>query len=107
MRSRSLSMERYKLLIDILLNKTISLAERDDAAIDLAEFDEDIVISTLIKVAQDHLENYILLSSCGTSFAEIILKRNPTYAEIQAYKEKIKSFAQPARSEAEALINYG
>lgn len=41
MRSRSLFMDRYKLLINILLDKTISLAERDDAAIDLAEFNED------------------------------------------------------------------
>ncbi len=43
-------MKQYKLLINILLDKTRSLAERDDAAIDLAEFDEDIVFSTLIKL---------------------------------------------------------
>ena len=36
-------MERYELLIDVLLNKTISLAERDDAAMGLAEFDEDLL----------------------------------------------------------------
>lgn len=64
-----------------------------------------IVISTLIKVAQDHLENYIILSSCGISFAEIILQRDLTHAEIQAYKKITRSFVQPARSEAEALID--
>ena len=39
------------LLIEILLDSNASLAERDDAAIDLSSFDEDAVLIALIEIS--------------------------------------------------------
>lgn len=61
-------------LVAILLDTAASLAERDEAAMDLAEHDQALPV--LIKIASDPTENSILTSSCGASIAEIWRRRD-------------------------------
>ncbi len=56
-------------LIEILLDQHAEISDRDDAAMDLADYDDALEI--LIKVASNTNENPIILGSCGTSIAEI------------------------------------
>lgn len=98
-------MDRYVLLVDILLDSTASLYERDDAAIDFAEFDNDFVVSKLTEIAQNNEEDDTILSSCGASFAEIIIRRNLSNSEMLIYRNIIDNFATAARNEAESLVN--
>ncbi|MEM7594963.1 MAG: hypothetical protein AAF383_26280 [Cyanobacteria bacterium P01_A01_bin.83] len=85
-------------LIAILQDRSISWAERDDAAIDLANFDLDFVLSALVEIAQDQTEDELILASCGESIAEILLRRNLRHVEL------IQQLSIPARNEAKALI---
>lgn len=68
--------DRLKFLIDLLMDKTTSIADRDDAAMDLFEFNEDDALDALIKIAQDTNEDPTVLNSCGESIASIWVKRN-------------------------------
>ena len=86
------------MLIEILLDSNASLAERDDAAIDLSNFDEDAVLVALIEVGTNEQEDEVLLASCGESIAEIILKRKIKPGDI------LQKLAIPAQNEAKALI---
>jgi hypothetical protein len=61
-------------LINILIDKGASISDRDDAAMDLADFDD--AVGTLIKVASDPLDSPMVLATCGTSIAEIWRRTN-------------------------------
>ena len=63
-------------LVNLLLNKRASIADRDDAAMDLFEYDDDFALDSLIKVAKNKNEDSIILNSCGESIASIWIKRN-------------------------------
>lgn len=91
-------MENCNALIEILLDDNISLAERDDAAIDLSNFDEDSALNALIEVAKNNKEDEVLLASCGESIAKILLRHNIKLNRI------LQQLTEPARKEAESLI---
>ena len=63
-------------LVNLLLNKKASIADRDDAAMDLFEYDNDIALRGLIEVAKNNNEDSTILNSCGESIASIWVKRN-------------------------------
>ena len=58
-------------LISVLRDRTARLDERDDAALDLAQYDEPEALHALIRVASDQSDDELLLDSCGQSIAEI------------------------------------
>jgi len=65
-----------KKLIEILLDKSASVSERDDAAMDLSVFDSNEVVDALLKVGKDNSVDDVILSSIGESLAEIWLRNN-------------------------------
>jgi HEAT repeat protein len=62
-------------LITVLLDKSARFDERDDAASDLAAYDDDQALNALIRIATDATEDYVLLETCGEAIAEIWLRR--------------------------------
>ncbi|MFN5309304.1 MAG: hypothetical protein ACK5C0_07600 [Candidatus Kapaibacterium sp.] len=65
-----------KKLIEILLDESASVSERDDAAMDLSAFNSNEVLETLLKVGMDNRVDDVILSSVGESLAEIWLRNN-------------------------------
>lgn len=47
------TMDKVDLLVDILLDETASVSERDDAAMDLGKFNDDRALNGLLKIALD------------------------------------------------------
>lgn len=68
--------DRCPSLIVILLDKSARWDERDDAAMDLADFDEPEALEALLRVAGDPTEGEVLLETVGDAIAEI-LGRHP------------------------------
>ena len=62
-------------LIEVLLDVTAPEAERDDAAMDLAVYDESEVEEALIRVGADSSAPNAVAASCGESLAEIWLRK--------------------------------
>jgi hypothetical protein len=62
-------------LVDLLLNSKASIADRDDAAMDLFEYDNDTALNALIKVADylDHPGNPVNFLSEGKSVSRLRL----------------------------------
>jgi predicted secreted protein len=58
-------------LVNVFLDTEASLADRDDAAMDLGAFPENEVLQALIKVASSLGESEILKASCGESISQI------------------------------------
>lgn len=77
-------MQRPAGLIGVLLNRDARLDERDDAAMDLARYDEPEVLNALIVVAGAAGEDPLLLESCGESIAEIWARRGAVDPEVIA-----------------------
>lgn len=67
-------MDRQDLLIDILLDSTVSVSERDDAAIDLSAFATEKTIKALLLVATDLNEDDLVSGSSGESLGLIWIK---------------------------------
>jgi hypothetical protein len=63
-------------LVNLLLNHNASISDRDDAAMDLFEYDNDFVLNALIRIAENKNEDSIILNSCGESIASIWVRRN-------------------------------
>ena len=81
-------------LVEILLDKSVDIGVRDDAAMDLGTYsDDDKALNVLIQVARDKDEHEIILSSCGTSIADIWLARRHFDGDI------LDSLASEARQE--------
>jgi hypothetical protein len=74
------------LLIEILVDEHATIAERDEAAIELCEFTDPKSIDALISRAKDYNENELVLNSCGESLGTIWVKINQfdqiTYHEL-------------------------
>jgi hypothetical protein len=68
-------MSNKEQLIQILLDSTATDSDKDDAAIQLGEYNDDDVIDILIKVANDPLFDENIRSSCGESLALIWLNK--------------------------------
>jgi hypothetical protein len=81
-------------LIEILFDKSASISERDDAAMDLSDYDS--AIDALIEIASDVTDNPTVLGSCGTSISEIWMR-------LGIFDESILALLAPqARAEIEA-----
>lgn len=65
------SQQPLSTLLRWLLNKEVDLGLRDDAAMDLGEFDESEALAALLKIGQDRSEDPILFDVVGESLGEI------------------------------------
>lgn len=65
-----MSAQTIDYLIRVLQDKSIDLGVRDDAAMDLGDYDEPRVLEALIQAAIDLEEEEMVLDSCGTSIME-------------------------------------
>ncbi len=57
--------ERNKLLIAILNDPDASITEKDDAAIQLGQFDDEVALNGLISFGMKRNEDKTVLNSCG------------------------------------------
>ena len=62
-------------LIEVLLDVMASEADRDDAAMDLAAYDEPEVEEALIRMGVDPSTPNSVAASCGESLAEIWIRK--------------------------------
>lgn len=69
-------MDKIDQLVEILLDKKASIAERDDVAMDLGVFDDDLALKALISIATNLNEDDMIVDFCGESIGEIWVKRN-------------------------------
>ena len=83
------TIEKWKKLIDILIDFTASDAERDDAAMDLSNYSNDEVISSLLEIARDDKVDDMIRASCGESLAIILINTNTFSTEIHESLEGI------------------
>lgn len=68
--------DRIELLIELLFDDDSSIAERDDAAMDLGDFSDDQVITALLLRAMNVNEDEMVLNSCGESIGNIWSKKD-------------------------------
>lgn len=68
--------ERQNFLIEVLLDRDLTIGERDDAAMDLDEFDSDEVLNALFKASSNLGEDWGILDVCGESIGSIWTKRD-------------------------------
>ena len=80
-------------LIEILLNNKCRFDERDDAAMDLSEYDEIEAEEALISIAKNKEEPSLLVASAGESLAEIWLRNRKIKIQL------IKSLREEASKE--------
>ena len=74
--------EPEKCLIGILLDEKAELGDRDDAAMDLSEYDDANVEGALSIIACDSDPDEVLADSCAESLAEIWSRRGSVSEEI-------------------------
>ena len=86
-------------LIDILLDKNVDWAERDDAATYLIDYDEPEVEEALFSVASDINEDDDIAESCGECIAEIWCRNDLLSID------KIKKLKPAALQEAVGIID--
>ncbi|MCH9611266.1 MAG: hypothetical protein S4CHLAM81_12040 [Chlamydiales bacterium] len=86
-------------LIEVLLDTSAREDERDDAAMDLADFDDSKALEALCFIGSNPQENQTVLDSCGTSIGEILMRQTKHDLEI------LKKLAPIAKSSALAYIN--
>ena len=81
-------------IVALLRDTDASIAERDDAAMDLGQFDSEKAERALFEIAINDSEDEELLASCGESLAEMWTR--------QAHFDRIKvnQLAAAAKSEA-------
>ncbi|MEY8745139.1 hypothetical protein AB9M62_38350 [Bacillales bacterium AN1005] len=91
-------MEKWEKLIEILLDEKASDAERDDAAMDLSEYNDKTVIKSLVITANDDLTDEMIKASCGESLAMILVQSD------QFEKESYKQLKGVAKIEFENHI---
>lgn len=64
-----------KEMIDILFDKTVDEGGKHDVVMDLASYDNQIVLAELLKATKESDQSEIIIESCMESMAEI-LSRN-------------------------------
>jgi hypothetical protein len=68
---------RLESLIKVLKDPKADIAEQDDAARDLGDFNEDEALQALVEKAKNpETDDYLVLETCGESISEIWLRRN-------------------------------
>ncbi|RKZ50440.1 MAG: hypothetical protein DRR16_08595 [Candidatus Parabeggiatoa sp. nov. 3] len=68
------TLEQVRKLAAILVDSTATLTEKDDAAINLGEFDESEALTALIVAAQSEKVEEMVLASIGESIAQIWIR---------------------------------
>lgn len=103
-------MEEWEKLIEILLDEKASYAERDDAAMDLSEYNNKTVIKTLVMTANHDLTDEMIKASCGESLAMILVQSDQFEKEI--YKQlkgiakiEFESYVSLKRSDWKTYLN--
>jgi hypothetical protein len=89
---------KVQLLIDILLDPTAREDEKDDAAMDLGDYDDDKALDVLLRVVSDSEGQGIVAASCGESIARILVRKNEFRSDI------LKSLRGVAKTEADGYI---
>jgi HEAT repeat protein len=74
--------DTVQMLIEVLLDKNLREDERDDAAMDLGEYNDLRALKALIKVASDPDENMTVIDSCAESIGSILIERNEFDASV-------------------------
>lgn len=85
-------------LIEVLLDASASEADRDDAAMDLAAYDEPEVEDALIHVGTDPSTPGSVAASCGESLAEICIRQK------KLNLAALRRLSHEAQNEAVGLI---
>ncbi len=83
--------DRVQLLIDVLLDKTARVDERDDAAIDLQKYKDLRALHALMKIASDPNEDRMIIDSCIESISGLCATMN--YFDEESF-EKLILYAQ-------------
>jgi hypothetical protein len=91
-------MQQPQGLIEILLDAGASEADRDDAAMDLAAYDEPEAEEALIRVGANSSTPPSVAASCGESLAEIWIRKRTLNLDA------LKHLQSEACSEAIGLI---
>jgi len=68
------TLEQVRKLAAILMDPTTTLTEKDDAAINLGEFDESEALTALIAATQSEVKEEMVLASIGESIAQIWIR---------------------------------
>jgi hypothetical protein len=69
--------DKIQLLVDIILDPNAADHEKDDAALDLAEFNDDHALNALIKASQNPSKTDLFaLDNYGETIGKIWVKRN-------------------------------
>ena len=93
-----MGVEQPQGLISVLLDPNAEYGDRDDAAMDLANFDGDEVELALAQVASDIASDPDLAETCGESLAELWARRGRVNAEI------LRALSPPSRDIAIATL---
>lgn len=91
-------MERWEKLIQIVRDESVRLDERDDAIIDLAEFNNNEVIEALFNIAKSDQIDIMLQASTGEVLSEIWIRNS------NVDFEKLTKFTDTALNEALGLL---
>jgi hypothetical protein len=85
-------------LVAVLLDPGAAVTDRDDAAMDLAGYDEPEALAALLQVGRDANAPEIILASVGESIAEILLRGR------QTRRPEVDELAPAARREFDARV---
>jgi hypothetical protein len=98
MKDEDSNMKQPQGLIEVLLDATAAEADRDDAAMDLAAYDDSEAEDALIRAGVEPSTPSVVAASCGESLAEIWLRKG------EMNLTALKRLRREARNEALALI---
>lgn len=68
--------EHLERLVEVLLNKSEEIGDRDDVAMDLSKYDDDVAEQALITITCDHTDEEIVIDSAGESLSQIWKRKN-------------------------------
>lgn len=85
-------------LIHVLLAPGATVSDRDDAAMDLAQFDDPAALAALLRVGSDEAEHEVVLSSVGEAIAEILMRNGSTSCP------GVEDLASPAQREFNSFV---
>jgi len=103
-------MKKWEMLIEILIDERASDAERDDAAIDLSEYNNETVIKALVITANHDLTDEMIKASCGESLAMILVQNDrfekKIYKQLKGIaKIEFESYIRLKRSDWKTYLN--
>jgi hypothetical protein len=91
-------MEQPAGLLSVLLDSGAPVADRDDAAMDLGDYDESEVLAALLQVGSNADESERVLESVGESIAEILLRSGRSWCP------EIEDLTRTARQEFDGRV---